>query len=166
MNHKYRGVVTAVLLVTGFGGMVVALAQLIVGCVYFDQCPANPIMSIFNVVSGVVGIIAALLLIVGAYLIWKDKDDKVYTRVILIIAGVIHIFFFAWYMYGGTLSSVGNSASLRQSTNATNTSTYCAYFVQRMIDAVLLMYWITIIIIVSIPILIVMEKTGTSFDFC
>jgi hypothetical protein len=148
LQHIYGGVVIIIFVICDFS---ISLAQLIVGGIYFGQCPANGMMSIFSIVSGVIGIVAEVLLIIVAILLIMDDFEweprNISIGVVLII---IYCFLVPWYMYGGSLTSVDTTAKFRQSTNPNITSTYCAQPVQEIIDAAVIMFWGPIIFLLLV----------------
>lgn len=125
-------------------GFPISLSQLIVGGEYFSQCPANRMMPIFNVIAGVFGIIAVIFIVMGLWISFvnKDTNNKVLVMVPLVVVMSIYTFFFFWYAYGGSLTSVDPTAKSRQSTYRNDTNTYCAEPIQKIIDAVVLMFWL------------------------
>jgi hypothetical protein len=147
-RHIHVGVVIIILVICGFS---ISLAQLVVSGIYFGQCPANGMLLIFNIVSGVIGIVAEVFLTIAAIIIilddfeWKPRNISI--GVVLII---ISCFLIPWYMYGGSLTSVDTTAKFRQSTNPSNTSTYCAQSVQEMTDAAFIMFWGPLILFVLV----------------
>lgn len=135
-----------VLTAIGACSLPICLAQLIIGGTYVNQCPANQMIPTFNIVSGVLGLVAAVLSLTAGVLHLRKQAGKTIAIVGLIAACIIHAFFIPWYMYGGTLTSVDKSAKLRQSTNSSDSSTYCVSNLQQVTDGVVLLYWMSIVI--------------------
>ena len=156
----YKTVIIGVFLtVISVCTLLISLIQIAVGGVYFDQCPAKSIMPIFIVVSGAVGIVAGVLFLITGLLHVKGKDGNICAIVSLIAGSIIYAIFIPWYMYGGTLTSVGRSANSRQSTDPNTKSTYCISHIQRIIDGIFLLYWISVVIfIICLLIFIVMRR--------
>ena len=92
-----------ILFTISIGGFVVSLAQLIIGARYLDKCPGNRMLPVFNIISGVFGIVnEAIFFICGCMLI-KDKKDKTLFKILMIMGGLLFLAFFPWYIYGYTL---------------------------------------------------------------
>ncbi|CAF1927298.1 unnamed protein product [Rotaria magnacalcarata] len=100
-------------------------------------------MPTFNIVSGVIGLLAALLFLIAGISHLKKKDGSTWTIIALIGGFITYGFLIPWYMYGGTLTSVDKSAKFRQSTNSSDSATYCISYIQQSIDGIVLLYWIS-----------------------
>ncbi|CAF1527490.1 unnamed protein product [Rotaria magnacalcarata] len=105
-------------------------------------------MPTFNIVSGVIGLLAALLFLIAGISHLKKKDGSTWTIIALIGGFITYGFLIPWYMYGGTLTSVDKSAKFRQSTNSSDSATYCISYIQQSIDGIVLLYWISMVILI------------------
>ncbi|CAF3319919.1 unnamed protein product [Rotaria socialis] len=147
-----------VLTIFGLCTIPISLSQLIVGSLYNNECPANQMMPTFNIVSGVIGLFAALLFLIAGISHLKKKDGRTWTIVALIGGFIMYGVFIPWYMYGGTLTSVDKSAKSRQSTNSSDSTTYCISYIQQSIDGIVLLYWISMAILILSALIFFLKK--------
>lgn len=147
MSDKRSKNIGTFLVLFGSCTVPIALAQLIIGGLYLDSCPANRMMPTFNIVSGVFGILGALFFLIAGILHLREKDGNTWTIVTLIGGFIVYGFFIPWYMYGGTLTSVNDAAKSRQNTDSSNRSTYCISQIQQSIDGIVLLYWLSMVIL-------------------
>ncbi|CAF3417201.1 unnamed protein product [Rotaria socialis] len=115
-------------------------------------------MPTFNIVSGVIGLFAALLFLIAGISHLKKKDGRTWTIVALIGGFIMYGVFIPWYMYGGTLTSVDKSAKSRQSTNSSDSTTYCISYIQQSIDGIVLLYWISMAILILSALIFFLKK--------
>lgn len=119
-------------------GLPISLAQLIMGGQYFKQCPNIPMIPVFNVVSGVIGLVGETILLIVGFISLKQKNDNL-TNILLISSFLFYTFLFAWYIYGCTLVNLDGT-------------TACQSPVQIITNVVVIMFWVPIGLIVFVAI--------------
>jgi hypothetical protein len=111
-------------------GLPVSFTQLIVGAKYFNQCSTYPMVPIFNVVAGVIGIVFEIAMLIIGYKWWRKPNGEALSMILLISGISFFLFFFAWYLYGITLLNFYPS----------NPYVICATPVQNLTNVVVIMY--------------------------
>lgn len=127
---EHKTIAVYVLLVICACGLPISFAQLVMGAQYFKQCPNTPMIPIFNVVSGVIGLVGEVALLIAGFIWWKDKDENL-TNILLISAFLFYTFLFGWYIYGCTLVNL-------------DSNTACQSTVQIITNVVVIMFWVPI----------------------
>ncbi|CAF1425073.1 unnamed protein product [Adineta steineri] len=122
-----------------------SISELYCGISYSNQCPAEPAINIFLVVHGATKfawIFLTILAIVDARLIHKKMNRKSLARRLMLINVAFQSLFAAWFSSWFIAGNIWvfRKRSQYQSTDPTNTSTYCY---EELYDAASLLIIIT-----------------------
>ena len=92
----------------------ISLAQLIIVARYLQAGTSSPMLTVCNVVSGVIGLIFEMIIFIVGLKSYIDGDTdkkKVLPFVSFAIVLLTLAFFFCWYMYGRVLVTADNATS-------------------------------------------------------
>ena len=136
----------------------IGLIQLIVGGVFYAQCPYNQFIIIYNITSGVFSIVIFLLISILVQIMYKSKSGHNEHKFLLIILISI-IIFLALFLLGWTIAGNANAGAVHignYTSTETGSSSYChptlvtSSFVLMIIYSIAL-YGLCLLIIMVLP---------------
>jgi hypothetical protein len=127
-------------------GLVVACVELVYGHKYDDECPYRPQIALFLTVQGIVKLVSCCTVII-AYIQARFLRNYKYLYELMLVNIAIHLvfatFFLAWFILGNVWIWTVNT-SVIQSSDPTQTSTYCDDQLYQTAKRLLIVHYIII----------------------
>jgi hypothetical protein len=147
-------------------GIIISIIHLKFAIQHLGQCPIQPMINIYMIVTALVILCAALLTLIGMidvrYIDSHDKEDNnkiIARRLILVVVSlvlILSLFEVAWLVVG-SVWVFGAERNGVQGSNPTDTTTYCESDLYRAVFILIIISYITHIAII---VMVIMKRLG------
>ncbi len=125
MDKSLKYCVVSLLIFSASLMLAMTIIQFIIGIIYLDDCPIEPLIPIYNLVAGLAGISISLLSLLLFIIYRSDKSKASATKIpVIILLVLLVIFLFIWSIVGGYNTFSLGENNITQYDNP-NLSTYC-----------------------------------------
>ena len=138
LKEKLRRLLIPLLVLSGVLTVCIIIIQFVIGIIYNGQCPMQPLVPIYNLVSGSVGIAIIILSCVLFVTIRLKKNTSRYLTIPLItLLALLGLFEVTWGTLGGYYTIPLRKNNITQFENS-QLPTYCQP----------ILYWISFVILI------------------
>ncbi|XP_069375308.1 transmembrane protein 272 [Paralichthys olivaceus] len=138
-----------------FFGCIIPVAQIAIGSVYLDDCPVQPYIPIYLIVSGVFGLMLALLSCLPCTQQPTDGSTNPLSRLCVLWNSMTSCFLFCWFIAGNVW--IYSIYEPEYTNNSTNVDHYCNKTLY------LFAFWITNLVYILFGLILV---CGCCVMFC